>query len=215
MEVTTTAETTGVMKRRQYFANRPSTPSATPPAIMAPIAAPYPYCAAMVQSTVTNVKLTPMTMGKRDPTRHTGNSWMNVPMPAMTIAAWMTMDVCDASSPAAAATIAIGAKFATNMASTCWMPYGNAFPKEIFPSNDRSSRSSSSIAAADVFFAMFSARSLLARHTARSCLAPLRATQRHNPLQQKGAHGHMPQGALLSLLIERRFRPSPGSWTPQ
>ena len=72
MEVTTTAETTGVMKRRQYFANRPSTPSATPPAIMAPIAAPYPYCAAMVQSTVTNVKLTPMTMGKRDPTRHTG-----------------------------------------------------------------------------------------------------------------------------------------------
>ena len=36
IEVTTTPDTIGLMKRRQYVANRPSMPSQTPPAITAP-----------------------------------------------------------------------------------------------------------------------------------------------------------------------------------
>ena len=39
MDVTTTAATMGEMMRRQYFANRPSTPSKMPPTMMAPMAA--------------------------------------------------------------------------------------------------------------------------------------------------------------------------------
>lgn len=42
MDVTTTAATIGEMSQRQYFANRPSTPSIKPPTIMAPIAALKP-----------------------------------------------------------------------------------------------------------------------------------------------------------------------------
>ena len=38
MDVTTTAATMGDMMRRQYFANRPSPPSMTPPTMMAPMA---------------------------------------------------------------------------------------------------------------------------------------------------------------------------------
>ena len=39
MDVTTTAATMGEMMRRQYFANKPSTPSKMPPTMMAPMAA--------------------------------------------------------------------------------------------------------------------------------------------------------------------------------
>ena len=39
MAVTTTAATIGEMMRRQYLANRPSTPSMTPPTMTAPMAA--------------------------------------------------------------------------------------------------------------------------------------------------------------------------------
>ena len=91
MDVTTTAATMGDMMRRQYFANRPSTPSMMPPTMMAPMATLYPYVAAMPTSTVTNVKLMPMTMGRPDPTRHSGNSWMSVPMPAMSMALCTSM----------------------------------------------------------------------------------------------------------------------------
>ena len=70
----------------------------------------------------TKVKLTPMTMGSPLPMRHTGNSWMSVPMPAMSIADWMS--IVASWMPDAAATMAIGAKLATNIAKTCWMPYG-------------------------------------------------------------------------------------------
>ncbi len=38
MDVTTTAATMGEMMRRQYFANRPNTPSMRPPTMMAPMA---------------------------------------------------------------------------------------------------------------------------------------------------------------------------------
>ena len=87
MDVTTTAATIGVMIRRQYCANRPSTPSMQPPTMMAPAAAPMPYAATTPVITVTNVKLMPMTMGSPLPKRPMGNSWISVPMPAMSMAA--------------------------------------------------------------------------------------------------------------------------------
>ena len=86
MDVTTTAATIGVMIRRQYCANRPSTPSMQPPTMMAPAAAPMPYVATTPVITVTNVKLMPMTMGSPLPKRPMGNSWISVPMPAMSMA---------------------------------------------------------------------------------------------------------------------------------
>ena len=86
MAVTTTAATIGVMMRRQYCANRPRTPSSTPPTMTAPMSAPYPWVAATVQATVTKVKLMPMTMDRPLPTRQSGYSWMNVPIPAMSMA---------------------------------------------------------------------------------------------------------------------------------
>ena len=76
----------------------------------------------MPQSTVTNVKLTPITIGSRLPTFHTPKSWMSVPMAATTIAFCTSMAVSASPNPAAAATMVIGARLATNMASTCWMP---------------------------------------------------------------------------------------------
>ena len=75
--------------------------------------------AATPESTVTNVKLTPMTMGSFEPMRHTANSCTNVPMPATIIAFWMRLAVIASSNPAAAQMIAMGARFATNIASTC------------------------------------------------------------------------------------------------
>ena len=119
MAVTTTAATIGVMMRRQYCANRPRTPSSTPPTMTAPMSAPYPWVAATVQATVTKVKLMPMTMDRPLPTRQSGYSWMNVPMPATIMAFWMSIAVVTSSKPAAAAMMAMGARFATNMARTC------------------------------------------------------------------------------------------------
>ena len=71
---------------------------------------------------MTNVKLMPMTMGSPDPMRHRGNSWMSVPMPAMSMALWMSVPVCSAPNPATPATMTMGARFATNMARMCWTP---------------------------------------------------------------------------------------------
>ena len=76
----------------------------------------------MVQATETKVKLMPMTMGSPLPTRHSGNSCTKVPMPAMNMAFWMSVARRSSGRPAAAAMIAMGAKFATNMASTCCRP---------------------------------------------------------------------------------------------
>lgn len=73
----------------------------------------------MPQSTVTKVKLTPMTMGSPEPMRQTGNSWMAVPMAAMIMAFWTSMAEVVLSNPAAAAMMAMGARLATNMAKTC------------------------------------------------------------------------------------------------
>ena len=76
----------------------------------------------MPQSTVTNVKLMPMTMGSPEPMRPSGNSWMSVPMPAMSMALWMSEPVWSAPRPAAPATITMGARLATNMAKMCCTP---------------------------------------------------------------------------------------------
>ena len=78
--------------------------------------------AATVQATVTKVKLMPMTMGSPLPTRHTGNSWMKVPIPAMNMAFWMSTARMSSERPAAPTMMAMGARFATNMASTCCNP---------------------------------------------------------------------------------------------
>ena len=74
----------------------------------------------MTQAADTKVKLTPMTMGRPEPMRHTGKSWMRVPMPAMSMADWMS--VVASAMPEAAATMAMGARLATNIARMCWMP---------------------------------------------------------------------------------------------
>ena len=123
MDVTTTAATMGEMSQRQYFANRPSTPSIRPPTIMAPIAALKPYVAATPHSTVTNVKLMPITIGNPEPIRPArGNSCTSVPMPAMSMALCTSEPVVAESRPAAPATIRIGARLATNIAKICCTP---------------------------------------------------------------------------------------------
>ena len=78
--------------------------------------------AATPDSTVTNVKLTPMTMGSFEPMRQMANSCTNVPIPATIIAFWMRLAVMASSKPAAAQMMAMGARLATNIAKTCWMP---------------------------------------------------------------------------------------------
>lgn len=52
------------------------------------------------------------------------------------IALWIIMAVSFAPSPQAAATIIIGVILATNIASMCYNPNGNAFNKLIFPSSE-------------------------------------------------------------------------------
>ena len=76
----------------------------------------------MIRRLPRKVKLTPMTMGSLEPTRQIANSWTNVPMPATIMAFWMRLAVIASSKPAAAQMMAMGARLATNIASTCWMP---------------------------------------------------------------------------------------------
>ena len=63
-----------------------------------------------------------MTIGRPLPSLHTGNSWISVPMPAMSIALCTSEPVVASSIPAAAATMKIGARLATNMARICCTP---------------------------------------------------------------------------------------------
>ncbi len=61
----------------------------------------------------------PITMGRREPMRHTGKSCTSVPMPAMTIQFCMSVALMALSRPMAAAKIMMGVMLLTNMASTC------------------------------------------------------------------------------------------------
>ena len=88
MAMTTQAETTGVRNRFQYLALRPTSPSKIPPAITAPTIPSYPS-SGLVQITrrlPKKVKLTPMTMGRREPIFQIGYSCMQVPSPAANMA---------------------------------------------------------------------------------------------------------------------------------
>lgn len=134
--VTTVAATIGEITFIQYFAKSPRSPSTIPPINTAPIRVPYPYCAPKVQARDTNVKLIPITIGSLEPILHIGNSCIKVPIPAIIIALWIIMAVSFAPSPQAAATIIIGVILATNIASMCCNPNGNAFNKLIFPSSE-------------------------------------------------------------------------------
>ena len=75
--------------------------------------------------TVRKVKEQPMTMGSPEPMRpNSGNSWIRVPMPAMSNADWITRAVEAPLSPATPARMDTGARLATNMARMCCRPYG-------------------------------------------------------------------------------------------
>lgn len=85
MAVTTVAATTCGMSFNQYTAKSPKTPSTKPPTMTAPMREPMPCDAAMPMARERKVKEMPMTIGKREPIRHTGYSCTNVPIPAMTM----------------------------------------------------------------------------------------------------------------------------------
>ena len=134
--ITTHADTTGVRKRFQYLALRPTSPSKIPPKITAPTIPSYPS-SGLVQITnrlPRNVKLTPITIGSPDPIFHTGYNCIHVPIPATNIAhcksCVISAEVKCSPVPltsAALQTISTGARFDTNMASTCCSPNGIAF----------------------------------------------------------------------------------------
>ena len=86
-------------------------------------------------STVTNVKLTPMTIGSLEPILQTGNSWISVAIPATSMAFCRRTATSAWESPPAAAMIVIGVRFDTNMARICWSPKGTAFKRGTLPSS--------------------------------------------------------------------------------
>ena len=135
MAVTTVADTTCGMSFIQYFTNKPSTPSTSPPMMTAPISVPMPYAPAMLMASERNVNEIPMTIGKREPIRHTGNSCTSVPMPAMTIQFCISAALSALSRPTTLAKIIIGVMLLTNIASTCCKPNGRAFPNGTLPSS--------------------------------------------------------------------------------
>ena len=126
MPVTTTAETTGAMIFRQYRAVRPRSPSKTPPTSTVPTTVPYPYLAAIAAMGTTKVKLTPMKMGRPDPTRPMGVHWIKVAMPA-TIMAFCTSTRTSLFDISAAATRPMGTRFVTNIARICCREKGSSF----------------------------------------------------------------------------------------
>ena len=90
----------------------------------------------MKQKIDTKVKLIPMTIGRPEPSfPKSGKSWTSVPIPAISIALWMSIAVSELSSPQAPPTIRIGAMFATNIARICWRPKGMAFITGTLPSS--------------------------------------------------------------------------------
>ena len=117
--VTTVAETIGATTFIQYLANSPNIPSIMPPTRTAPIRVPYPYCEPITHAKDTKVKLIPMTIGNLEPIFHTGKSCINVPIPAIIIAFWITIAVSCEDSPHAPVTIIIGVILATNIANIC------------------------------------------------------------------------------------------------
>lgn len=119
MAVTTVAATTCGISFIQYLAKSPSSPSSTPPTITAPMRVPMPQAAPMLMASERKVKEIPITMGSREPIRHTGQSCTSVPIPAITIQFCTSTALTDLSSPMALARIMIGAMLLTNMASTC------------------------------------------------------------------------------------------------
>ena len=133
--VTTVAETTCGMSLIQYLTKSPSSPSTRPPTMTAPISVPIPYVPAMPMASERNVNEMPMTIGRREPMRHTGKSCTRVPIPAITIQFCMSAALTALSSPTAAARIMIGVMLLTNMASTCCRPNGRAFPNGTLPSS--------------------------------------------------------------------------------
>ena len=133
--VTTVADTTCGMSLIQYLTKSPSNPSTRPPIITAPISVPIPYVPAMPMASERKVNEMPITIGKREPTRHTGNNCTNVPIPAITIQFCTRAALTALSSPTAAARIMIGVMLLTNIASTCCKPNGRAFPNGTLPSS--------------------------------------------------------------------------------
>ena len=67
--ITTQAETTGVKKRFQYLALKPTIPSKIPPAMTAPTIPSYPRSGfvQIINRLPRKVKLTPITIGSLDP----------------------------------------------------------------------------------------------------------------------------------------------------
>ena len=99
-----------------------------PPRITAPIIPSYPSSGLvhMISRLPRNVKLTPITIGSFEPIFQIGYNCMQVPIPAANIAHCRICVISAAvrCSPlprtrAALQTISTGARFATNMASTC------------------------------------------------------------------------------------------------
>ena len=127
MAVTTVAATTWGMSRVQYLGNNPRQPSTRPPTMTAPTSVPIPWVVAIAMAKERKVKLIPITIGRRDPIRHTGWSWTRVPIPAMTIQFWISAALSSAFTPATLAKMMIGVILATNIARTCCSPKGTAW----------------------------------------------------------------------------------------
>ena len=85
--------------------------------------------AEMALSTVTKVKLTPMTTGSFEPTRQMGYSWIRVAIPATNMAFCKSIPSCAGVRGVldAPAMMVMGARFDTNMARICCSPKGIAF----------------------------------------------------------------------------------------
>ena len=128
MAMTTQADTTGVRKRFQYLALKPTRPSKIPPRMTAPIIPSYPSSGLVqiIRRLPRNVKLTPITIGSLDPIFQIGYNCIHVPIPAANIAHWRSWVISapvsgspDPRTSAALHTIRTGARLETNIASTC------------------------------------------------------------------------------------------------
>ena len=135
--VTTTAETIGAMIRRQYLTVRPSRPSNRPQASTVPVTAPYPYFAAIAVNGTMKVKLSPIMIGRPEPSFRTGVAWKNVAIPAaiMALCARARISARDSAGEAAAPTTLIGIILATNIARICCSEKGSSRPSPGLPSS--------------------------------------------------------------------------------
>lgn len=87
-------------------------------------------------STVTNVKLTPMTIGSLEPILQTRKQLDQRCDPGHQHGILKKNgDLLAWESPPAAAMIVIGVRFDTNMARICWSPKGTAFKRGTLPSS--------------------------------------------------------------------------------